>query len=132
MDYELRIVVEKVASSSQEVVKRDTITSYALQCPTSICRVSIPTPVVPTIRPPQAMVACLAFSLSMQYLNMSLQGRGARTLDNRGYLVLSIRGDPFKQGVPARRYCISAGERRPSVTINCVSRIPNVLFLLTK
>ena len=36
MDYELRIVVEKVAVSSQEVVKRDTITSYALQCPTSI------------------------------------------------------------------------------------------------
>jgi hypothetical protein len=36
MDYELRIVVEKVASSSQEVIKRDTLTSYALQCPTSI------------------------------------------------------------------------------------------------
>jgi hypothetical protein len=36
MDYELRIVVEKVAVSSQEVVKRDTITSYAIQCPTSI------------------------------------------------------------------------------------------------
>jgi hypothetical protein len=36
MDYELRIVVEKVAISSQEVSKRDTITSYALQCPTSI------------------------------------------------------------------------------------------------
>jgi len=36
MDYELRIVVEKVASSSQEVMKRDTITSYALRCPTSI------------------------------------------------------------------------------------------------
>ena len=36
MDYELRIVVEKVAVSSQEVVQRDTITSYALQCPTSI------------------------------------------------------------------------------------------------
>ena len=36
MDYELRIVVEKVAISSQEVIKRDTITSYALQCPTSI------------------------------------------------------------------------------------------------
>jgi len=29
MDYESRIVVEKVAVSSQEVVKRDTITSYA-------------------------------------------------------------------------------------------------------
>src|ERR671922_509853 len=36
MDYELRIIVEKVAISSQEVVQRDTITSYALQCPTSI------------------------------------------------------------------------------------------------
>ena len=36
MDYELRIVVEKVAVSSQEVVKRDTINSYALQRPTSI------------------------------------------------------------------------------------------------
>jgi len=36
MDYELRIVVEKVAISSQEVITRDTITSYALQCPTSI------------------------------------------------------------------------------------------------
>ncbi len=36
MDYELRIVIEKVAVSSQEVIKRDTITSYALQRPTSI------------------------------------------------------------------------------------------------
>jgi hypothetical protein len=36
MDYELRIIVEKIAVSSQEVVKRDTITSYALQRPTSI------------------------------------------------------------------------------------------------
>jgi hypothetical protein len=36
MDYELRIVVEKVAVSSQEAIKRDTITSYALQRPTSI------------------------------------------------------------------------------------------------
>jgi hypothetical protein len=36
MDYELRIVVEKVAVHSQEVIKRDTITSYALQRPTSI------------------------------------------------------------------------------------------------
>jgi hypothetical protein len=36
MDYALRIVVEKVAISSQEVIKRDTITSYAIQCPTSI------------------------------------------------------------------------------------------------
>ena len=29
MDYELRIVVEQVASSSQEVLKRDTIPRYA-------------------------------------------------------------------------------------------------------
>ena len=36
MDDEVRMVVEKVASSSQEVSKRDTITSYTLQCPTSI------------------------------------------------------------------------------------------------
>jgi hypothetical protein len=36
MDFELRIVVEKVAVSNQEVVQRDTITSYAVQCPTSI------------------------------------------------------------------------------------------------
>jgi hypothetical protein len=36
MDYTLRIVVEKVAISSQEVIKRDTITSYVLQCPTAI------------------------------------------------------------------------------------------------
>jgi len=36
MDYELRVVVEKVAVSSREVIKRDTITSYALQRPTSI------------------------------------------------------------------------------------------------
>ena len=41
MDYELRIVVEKVASSSQEVMKRDTITSYALQCPTSIVELGL-------------------------------------------------------------------------------------------
>jgi hypothetical protein len=41
MDYELRIVVEKVASSSQEVMKRDTITSYALQCPTSIIELGL-------------------------------------------------------------------------------------------
>ena len=35
MDYALRIVVEKVAISRQEVIKRDTITSYAIQYPTS-------------------------------------------------------------------------------------------------
>jgi hypothetical protein len=36
MDYTLRIVVEKVAISSQEMIKRDTITRYDIQCPTSI------------------------------------------------------------------------------------------------
>ena len=41
MDYELRIVVEKVAVSSQEVVQRDTIASYALQCPTSIVELGL-------------------------------------------------------------------------------------------
>jgi hypothetical protein len=41
MDYELRIVVEKVAISSQEVITRDTITSYALQCPTSIVELGL-------------------------------------------------------------------------------------------
>src|SRR2546426_541507 len=41
MDYELRIIVEKVASSSQEVIKRVTITSYALQCPTSIVELGL-------------------------------------------------------------------------------------------
>ena len=41
MDYELRIIVEKVAISSQEVIKRDTITSYAVQCPTSIVELGL-------------------------------------------------------------------------------------------
>jgi hypothetical protein len=41
MDYELRIIVEKVAISSQEVITRDTITSYALQCPTSIVELGL-------------------------------------------------------------------------------------------
>ena len=36
MDYELRIVVEKVAVGSQEVVKRDTIKRYGIQRPASI------------------------------------------------------------------------------------------------
>ena len=41
MDFELRIVVEKVAVSSQEVVKRDTLTSDTLQCPTSIVELGL-------------------------------------------------------------------------------------------
>jgi len=36
VDYELRLVVEKVAVSSQEVVKRDTIKIYDIQRPESI------------------------------------------------------------------------------------------------
>src|SRR5262245_64822786 len=36
MDYELRIIVEKVAVSSQEVVQRDTIKIYDIQRPASI------------------------------------------------------------------------------------------------
>lgn len=36
MDYEVRIVVEKVSVNTQEVVTRDTIKIYALQCPKSI------------------------------------------------------------------------------------------------
>ena len=36
MDYTIHIIAEKVAISSQEVIKRDTITSYDIQCPTSI------------------------------------------------------------------------------------------------
>jgi ubiquinone/menaquinone biosynthesis C-methylase UbiE len=36
MDYELRIIVEKVAAHSQEVVKRDTIKIYDIQQPKSI------------------------------------------------------------------------------------------------
>ena len=36
MEYELRIIVEKVAVSSQEVVKRDTIRIYDIQQPLSI------------------------------------------------------------------------------------------------
>jgi hypothetical protein len=36
MDYELRVIVEKVAVSSQEVVKRDTIKIYDIQRPASI------------------------------------------------------------------------------------------------
>ena len=41
MDYALRIVVEKVAINSQEVITRDTITSYAMQCPTSIVELGL-------------------------------------------------------------------------------------------
>ena len=36
MDYEWRIIVEQVAVSSHEVVKRDTIKIYAMQRPKSM------------------------------------------------------------------------------------------------
>ena len=36
MEYELRIIVEKVAVSKQEVVKRDTLKIYDIQRPESI------------------------------------------------------------------------------------------------
>ena len=36
VEYALRVIVEKVAVSSQEVVKRDTITTYEIQTPASI------------------------------------------------------------------------------------------------
>ena len=36
MDYELRVVVEKVAVSSQEVVQRDTLKVYDIEAPESI------------------------------------------------------------------------------------------------
>ena len=36
VDYELRIVVEKVSVSSQEVVKRDTLKVYDVKAPESI------------------------------------------------------------------------------------------------
>jgi hypothetical protein len=36
MEYELRVVVEKVLVSTQEVVKRDTLKTYAVKPPESI------------------------------------------------------------------------------------------------
>ncbi len=36
MDYEFRVVVEKVSVSSQKVVKRDTLKIYDIQKPESI------------------------------------------------------------------------------------------------
>lgn len=41
MDYELRIIVEKVAIGSQEVVKRDTIKIYEIQRPESILELGL-------------------------------------------------------------------------------------------
>ncbi|MEO0804280.1 MAG: ISKra4 family transposase [Cyanobacteria bacterium J06642_2] len=41
MDYELRVVVEKVAVSSQEVVKRDTLKVYDIKAPESILELGL-------------------------------------------------------------------------------------------
>jgi hypothetical protein len=41
MEYELRVVVEKVAVSTQEVVKRDTLKIYEIQCPASILELGL-------------------------------------------------------------------------------------------
>lgn len=41
MDYELRIVVEKVSVSSQEVIKRDTLKVYDVKAPTSILELGL-------------------------------------------------------------------------------------------
>jgi hypothetical protein len=41
MNYELRIVVEKVVADSQEVVKRETIKAYAIRCPTSMLELGL-------------------------------------------------------------------------------------------
>lgn len=36
MDYELRVIVEKVSVSSQEVLKRDTVKIYEVKAPKSV------------------------------------------------------------------------------------------------
>jgi hypothetical protein len=41
MDYELRIIVEKVSVSSQEVVKRDTLKVYDVKAPESILELGL-------------------------------------------------------------------------------------------
>ena len=41
MDYELRIVVEKVSVSSQEVVNRDTLKVYDVKAPKSILELGL-------------------------------------------------------------------------------------------
>ena len=41
MDYELRVIVEKVAVSSQEVVQRDTLKVYDIQAPESILELGL-------------------------------------------------------------------------------------------
>ncbi len=41
MDYELRIVVEKVSVSSQEVLNRDTLKVYDVKAPESILKLGL-------------------------------------------------------------------------------------------
>lgn len=41
MDYELRVVVEKVSISSQEAVKRDTLKVYDVKAPGSILELGL-------------------------------------------------------------------------------------------
>lgn len=41
MDYELRVIVEKVSISSQEVVKRDTVKIYDVNSPASILELGL-------------------------------------------------------------------------------------------
>ena len=41
MDYELRVIVEKVSVSSQEVVQRDTLKVYDIEAPTSILELGL-------------------------------------------------------------------------------------------
>ena len=41
MNYTWRILIEQVASSSHAVITRDTITSYALQCPASMIELGL-------------------------------------------------------------------------------------------
>ena len=81
MDYELPIVVEKVAISSQEVIKRAPIINDALQCRTS-CRVKIfKLPFLLEVTPPTIAwtSACLSLPshryspLSLSRLNQRLQ-----------------------------------------------------------
>ena len=41
MDYELRVIVEKVSVSSQEIVQRDTLKVYDIEAPTSILELGL-------------------------------------------------------------------------------------------
>lgn len=41
MDYELRVIVEKVSITTQEVVQRDTLKVYAVKAPASILELGL-------------------------------------------------------------------------------------------